>query len=67
MPLKGVPDSLTPELLFVLARMGHGDRLVLADANFPSDSVATSTVLRSPLRVYGRTTVEMTRDVGSFR
>ena len=66
MPLKGVPASLTPELLFALARMGHGDRLVVADANFPSDSIATRTVLRSPVRVYGRTTVEIARDVGSL-
>ena len=40
MPLIGIPDSITPELLFGLAKMGHGDTLVIADANFPSDSVA---------------------------
>jgi len=28
--LKGVPSLLSPELLSVLAQMGHGDRLVLA-------------------------------------
>ncbi|CAM9834377.1 unnamed protein product, partial [Phaeothamnion confervicola] len=40
MPLIGVPESITPELLYALARMGHGDAVVIADANFPSDSVA---------------------------
>ena len=38
--LKNIPRILSPELLSVLARMGHGDEIVLADANFPSASVA---------------------------
>jgi len=33
--LKGLSPLLTPDLLHVLASMGHGDELVLADANFP--------------------------------
>uniref|UniRef100_A0A8C5NYN0 Fucose mutarotase n=1 Tax=Jaculus jaculus TaxID=51337 RepID=A0A8C5NYN0_JACJA len=37
--LKGVPALLSPELLFALARMGHGDEIVLADANFPTSSI----------------------------
>jgi L-fucose mutarotase len=40
MPLKGVPPSISPELLYALASMGHGDEIVLADSNFPSDSIA---------------------------
>ncbi len=48
--LKGVPSILSPELLAVLARMGHGDELVLADANFPSSSVAACTTLGHELR-----------------
>ena len=40
--LKNIPRILSPELLSVLARMGHGDEIVLADANFPSASVAKS-------------------------
>lgn len=55
MPLRGVPDIINPELLYVLARMGHGDRLVIADANFPSDSVAESCVVKQPIRVNGCT------------
>lgn len=34
--LKGIPPLLSPDLLHALASMGHGDELVLADANFPA-------------------------------
>ncbi len=34
--LKGLSPLLSPELLHVLASMGHGDEIVLADANFPA-------------------------------
>ena len=37
--LKGISPLLSPELLKVLCEMGHGDYLVLADGNFPSESV----------------------------
>uniref|UniRef100_A0A1X7V5J2 L-fucose mutarotase n=1 Tax=Amphimedon queenslandica TaxID=400682 RepID=A0A1X7V5J2_AMPQE len=37
--LKGIPRIINPSLLSVLARMGHGDEIVLADANFPSASI----------------------------
>lgn len=33
--LKGIPEILSPELLKVLCEMGHRDRLVIADGNFP--------------------------------
>jgi L-fucose mutarotase len=42
MPLKGVPKILTPEILHTLSSMGHGDEIVIADAHFPSSSVAKS-------------------------
>ena len=38
--LKGIPHILSPELLKILAEMGHGDELVIADANFPAVSTA---------------------------
>ncbi|XP_026350290.1 fucose mutarotase isoform X5 [Ursus maritimus] len=37
--LKGVPALLSPELLYALARMGHGDEIVFADVNFPTSSI----------------------------
>lgn len=36
--LKGISPLLSPELLATLARMGHGDSIVLADAHFPGES-----------------------------
>lgn len=33
--LKGIHPAISPTLLKVLAEMGHGDELVLADAHFP--------------------------------
>lgn len=40
--LKGIDPLLGPELLMTLAAMGHGDEIVLGDANFPAASVAAS-------------------------
>jgi L-fucose mutarotase len=36
--LKGISPVLSPELLSVLCRMGHGDEIVLADAHFPGET-----------------------------
>lgn len=36
--LRNIPNILSPELLYTLAAMGHGDELVIADANFPGES-----------------------------
>ncbi len=38
--LKNVDKLLTGDLLKILCDMGHGDELVIADANFPSHSIA---------------------------
>lgn len=38
--LKGIDPLLTPDLLKVLAEMGHGDEIVLADANFTARALA---------------------------
>ena len=37
--LKGIPQILSPELLMVLCEMGHGDRIVISDGNFPAESM----------------------------
>jgi L-fucose mutarotase len=37
--LKGISPCISPDLLKVLAEMGHGDEIVLADAHFPGHSV----------------------------
>ena len=36
--LKGIHSAIGPELLKVLAEMGHGDEIILADAHFPGHS-----------------------------
>jgi len=37
--LKGIPSILSPELLKILAEMGHGDEIVIGDGNFPGQSM----------------------------
>ena len=37
--LKGISPMLSPELLKILAEMGHGDELVIGDSNFPAQSM----------------------------
>lgn len=36
--LKGIPKIVSPELLKILCEMGHGDEIVIADGNFPSEN-----------------------------
>lgn len=38
--LKGIDPRISPELLYVLAQMGHGDDIAIVDANFPAASIA---------------------------
>ena len=49
--LKGIDNRLTADILRVLRAMGHGDVLILADTNFPADSVARATVTGKLLRM----------------
>jgi len=37
--LKGIPKLLSPELLKVLCEMGHSDRIVIGDGNFPAETM----------------------------
>ncbi|MBI1173605.1 ribose ABC transporter [bacterium] len=49
--LKNLDNRLNAEVLYALRAMGHGDTLVIADTNFPSDSIARQTVLGDLLRM----------------
>ena len=49
--LKGINPLLNADVLHVLRAMGHGDDLIIADTNFPSDSVARQTVYGRILRI----------------
>ena len=43
--LKGVPAILSPALLKVLCEMGHGDEIVIADGNFPAESMGKDAIV----------------------
>ncbi len=49
--LKGISPLISPELLAVLCRMGHGDEIVLADAHFPGESLGVPVVRADGLRI----------------
>lgn len=42
--LKGIAPCISPDLLKILAEMGHGDEIVLADAHFPGHTMNTRIV-----------------------
>jgi len=61
--LKHIDPLLNADVLYALRAMGHGDELVLCDANFPADSVARQTVLGKVLRIDGVGTREAARAI----
>ena len=60
--LKGLDPILNADVLYALRAMGHGDDLIIADTNFPSDSVARETTLGRVLRI-DRPAAEVARAV----
>ncbi len=38
--LRGIPFEISPQMLRVLAEMGHGDRICIGDAYYPANSTA---------------------------
>lgn len=61
--LKNLDPLLSPELLYVLAAMGHGDEVAVVDANFPADSVARRTVYGRLVSIPGVAVPEVVRAV----
>jgi len=49
--LKGISPNLSPELLAVLYKMGHGDEIVLADAHFPGETFGRRVIRADGLSV----------------
>lgn len=43
--LKKIPAILSPDLLKALCEMGHSDRLVIADGNFPSHTIGKNNIV----------------------
>lgn len=58
--LKGIPKILSPELLKVLCEMGHSDRLIIADGNFPAESMGKNAKV---IRMDGHGTVDVLKAV----
>lgn len=52
--LKNIDPRLNAELLYALARLGHGDKIVLVDANFPAHKVAAGTTLGKVVTLHGQ-------------
>jgi len=61
--LKGLDNRLNADVLYALRAMGHGDMLVIADTNFPSDSIARDTVHGELLRMENLTAAEAVQAV----
>jgi len=49
--LKGISPIISPELLATLARMGHGDEIVLADAHFPGETYNNNVLRADGLKI----------------
>ncbi|MFT4148872.1 MAG: RbsD/FucU domain-containing protein [Paracoccaceae bacterium] len=49
--LRNIDPLINPDLLYALARMGHGDEIVITDANFPSAAIAAQSVTGRELHI----------------
>ena len=58
--LKGIPSILSPELLKVLCEMGHSDRIVIGDGNFPAESMGKDAIV---IRCDGHGVPELLDDI----
>jgi L-fucose mutarotase len=43
--LKGIPAILSPQLLKVWCEMGHSDTIVIADGNFPAETIGKDAIV----------------------
>jgi L-fucose mutarotase len=49
--LKGISPYLSPDLLKILAEMGHGDEIILADAHFPGHTYCQRVLRADGVRI----------------
>ncbi len=61
--LKNMDPLLNADILYALRAMGHGDDLIVADTNFPGDSVARQTRFGRLLRIDGVTAARAVKAV----
>lgn len=64
--LKGIDPILNADVLHALKSMGHGDDLIIADMNFPSDAVARQSVLGRLLKLENVTAARAARAILSL-
>lgn len=51
--LIGIDPRATPDLVYCLAAMGHGDEIAIVDSNFPKHAIAADTVFGEPIYLPG--------------
>ena len=59
--LKGISPLVSPDLLRILAEMGHGDEIIFADAHYPAKSFNNNVI-----RLDGVKIPELLLGVGYF-
>jgi len=64
--LKNISSVISPDLLWLLASMGHGDDLVLVDRNFPAIQVAKQTSTGRLIELPGLNIPQATRAILSL-
>lgn len=61
--LNGIDKKLTGDILKALCDMGHGDVLILADANFPAESIAKETTYGKAIHCPGMDVYELLKAI----
>ncbi|MEM1442091.1 MAG: RbsD/FucU domain-containing protein [Verrucomicrobiota bacterium] len=61
--LKGIDPLLSPDLLYTLAAMGHGDDIALVDGNHPAETVAAATTSGRLIRLPGASIEDAARAI----
>ena len=64
--LFNVDSNCSPDLLYCLAQMGHGDELVIADRNFPATSTAIHTGFKTLISMPGFSALAAIRTITSL-
>jgi L-fucose mutarotase len=64
--LFNIDRNCSPELLYCLAQMGHGDELVIADRNFPATSTALQTGFQKVIPMPGFSALAAIQTIASL-
>jgi L-fucose mutarotase len=64
--LKNIDPVLSPDLLWMLAAMGHGDDIALVDANHPAEKIARATTSGRLVRLPGLAMARVARAILSL-